>query len=147
MNGRSGATEAKKKSCRNRGSDNSNWRAMNLFESQKFVMHSGEVSDWKIECDALTPMDLHTLAVLTAKAIGPFGKVEGVPSGGLKFAFYLSRFRDINSDVLVIVDDVLTTGHSMETHRAGRDAVGVVIFNRGKVDLPWVHSIFRLDIG
>jgi len=68
-----------------------------------------------------------------------FGAVEGVPSGGLRFAEALRQYQ--SAGPLLIADDVLTTGASMELHRAGRDALGVVIFARGPCP-AWVAPKF-----
>jgi len=45
---------------------------------------------------------------------------------------------------LLIVDDVCTTGASMEAHRRGRDALGAVLFARGPVP-SWVYSLFSMN--
>ena len=47
---------------------------------------------------------------------------------------------------MLIVDDVLTTGASMEHERArcsGR-TIGVVLFARGPCP-EWIHPVFRMD--
>lgn len=123
---------------------------MNLFQMGNFTLHSGEESWFKINCDALTDDDLETLALLVAEdyRIGPFHVVEGVPSGGLRFAealqrFALSKYKDVQNPRLLIVDDVLTTGSSMEKQRNGRKAEGVVIFARGLCP-GWVVPLFSM---
>lgn len=115
---------------------------MNLFRSGEFVLNSGQVASWKIDCDALSDADLDTLAAVAAQILPPFGSVEGVPTGGLRFAKAMRRY-ECHAGPLLIVDDVLTTGGSMERHRAGRDAIGVTIFARG-VCPAWVRPLFRL---
>src|SRR5688572_33099410 len=98
---------------------------MSLFQSGKFHLHSGAVAHWKIDCDALTDDDLATLAEMAAPfVLNGFGSVEGVPKGGLRFARHFSHLRG-HTDRVLIVDDVLTTGKSMEEQRSGRDAIGV----------------------
>lgn len=115
-----------------------------MFNLKKFVMHSGEHSFWKIECDSLTFYDWRTLASITASLVGPFGKVEGVPRGGLKLAEFLKPYA-VESGITLIVDDVLTTGRSMEEQRAGRkDCVGVVVFARGPVP-EWIKPLFVVN--
>ena len=48
---------------------------------------------------------------------------------------------------LLIVDDVMTTGNSMEEQRVGRESVGLVIFDRSKyIAHPWIKYIFKLNI-
>jgi adenine/guanine phosphoribosyltransferase-like PRPP-binding protein len=56
----------------------------------------------------------------------------------------MRRYFDVESDRLLIVDDVWTTGGSMEEHRAGRDAIGAVLFARGPV-ADWVTPLFTLN--
>lgn len=114
---------------------------MNLFQRSDIVLHSGEPSTWKIECDALEDDDIKTVAMLIAEWMHPFGNVEGVPQGGLRLASALKPYR--SEGLPLIVDDVLTTGASMEEHRAGRLAKGAVIFARGPVPF-WVLPLFRL---
>lgn len=114
---------------------------MSLFQTVDVVLHSGEESDWKIECDTLTDEDMRTLAKRIAELVHPFGEVEGVPRGGLRLASALKPYRSAGG--LLIVDDVLTTGGSMEAHRAGRDAKGAVIFARGESP-AWVTPLFAM---
>ena len=117
---------------------------MNLFQLGKFMLHSGDQSAFKIECDALTDTDLEALAFLIAERVGAFGAVEGVPEGGLRLAAALRLF--VTEGPLLIVDDVYFSGASMEEHRAGRKADGYVIFARKKLDARgWVRALFTLD--
>lgn len=44
---------------------------------------------------------------------------------------------------LLIVDDVLTTGRSMEKQRSKREAKGIVLFARGPCPL-WVEAVWML---
>lgn len=127
---------------------------MTLFRTGNFRLHGGEESFFKIDCDALTNDDLDTLALLVAEdpRIGKFFQVEGVPTGGLRFAqalapYALSKYTDVRNPRVLIVDDVLTTGGSMERQRAGRDHVrGVVIFARGECP-DWVTPLFSMSVG
>ena len=114
---------------------------MSLFKLGDFKSHSGNILSWKIECDALTEDDWQCLAVIIAKVVGPFGSVEGVPQGGLPLATALQRH--VTHGELLIVDDVLTTGISMEDQRYGRTAKGAVIFARGPCPV-WVKPIFKM---
>lgn len=113
---------------------------MSLFQRGDFVAASGATLPWKVECDALTPEDWRTLAGAVAGAVR-FGTVEGVPRGGLAFAEALAPYA--STGPLLIVDDVLTTGGSMERHRAGRDAIGVVAFARVGELPPWITAVWR----
>lgn len=114
---------------------------MSLFWTGEFRLHSGAESNFKIECDALTDEDWATLALLTTTRIPPFGQVEGVPSGGLRFATELEPHA--TEGPLLIVDDVLTTGQSMEKQRGRRDALGVVVFARNECP-EWITPLFTL---
>lgn len=118
---------------------------MNLFERGNFVLASGAQSSYKIECDALTDDDIETLAWMIAINLRlNFGSVEGVPTGGLRLAGAMQQYiSDPESERILIVDDVWTSGGSMRNHRAGRyNTIGAVIFARGPVD-PWVFSLFK----
>lgn len=117
-----------------------------LFLGGEFVFHSGERSSWKIECDALSDVEIELLAGMISIRVGSFGLVEGVPRGGLRIAAALQRYADpMNPRApLLIVDDVCTTGASLEQQRAGREAVGYVVFARGPVP-SWCAALFTLD--
>lgn len=111
---------------------------VNLFRTGIFVLHAGEVSSWKVDCDALTDADWHTLAEIAAEMLPPFDTVVGIPRGGIKFAAALERFVTPNAGRRLIADDVLTTGSSMidamteglPTSRKTPD-IGIVVFARG----------------
>lgn len=119
---------------------------MTLFERKSFVMHSGEKSDYKIECDALTEEDIETLALLISKKY-KFCDVYGVPSGGIRIEQALEKYMTNDSEhPLLIVDDVLTTGASMEEVRESvlnRNVIGVVIFARGKCP-DWITPVLQM---
>lgn len=117
---------------------------MNLFQRGSFVLHAGSRSDWKFECDALTAEDVDTIAYLFAGLLPPFGEVEGVPRGGLRLA---DAVRPYSTDgPLLVVDDVLTTGASMEEHRAGREALGAVVLLRGLWCPRWVTPLLTATL-
>lgn len=113
-----------------------------LFRTGDFSLSGGARTTWKIDCDALTPADLSTIAALIAERLPAFGSVEGVPRGGLRLAKALEGFA--TSGPPLIVDDVLTTGGSMERQRGGREALGAVIFSRGACP-DWIMPLFTLD--
>lgn len=113
---------------------------MTVFRSGEFRLHSGGLSDWKVDLDALGPADWETLARLIARRVGPFERVEGIARGGLPLAAALARYVS-SSGGLLIVDDVCTTGSSLEEARRGREARGFVVFARGKLP-PWVEALF-----
>lgn len=112
-----------------------------LFQTGAFILHSGEDSAFKIECDALTDHDWATLARLIVTRVPPFGEVEGVASGGLQLAAELEVYA--TEGPLLIVDDVLTVGTSMERQRAGREAIGAVVFARQECP-DWITPLFTM---
>lgn len=106
-----------------------------LLLTGEFELASGLLSDFKINCDALSDTEIATCARLLSKRLPNFGRVIGVPSGGNRLAAAMMPYA--TSGPLLIVDNVWTTGGSMERFRAGREAIGAVIFFRpeiGKAD-------------
>lgn len=116
---------------------------MNLFRTGDFALSSGRRSNWKIDCEALTAWDWKTLALMLAERLPAFGKVEGVPRGGLLLAAAMEAYATSGESRLLVVDDVLTSGASMEKVRAGRHAVGAVVFARGSCPW-WVMPLFQM---
>jgi orotate phosphoribosyltransferase len=115
-----------------------------LFVRKDFVMHSGGSAFYKIECDALTDDDIETLAWIVAQK-GKFSKVVGVPNGGIRFALALQKYVSQEGPTL-IVDDVLTTGFSMEEAKnkiGDPRAIGIVIFAR-KQPADWIRALFTM---
>lgn len=128
---------------------------MNLFQLGSFTLRSGQKSNWKIECDALTTDDWMALARMAAEILPPFRKVYGVPRGGIPFATCLEAYaKGGMSDPILIAEDVVTTGNSMVDFRQkislelGRKeyvlhCIGVCVFARSKC-LPWVTPLFQM---
>lgn len=117
---------------------------MNLFLNSTFTSHAGVRLPFKIECDALTDDDIAVLAEIIARHT-VFSSVVSIPRGGDRLANALQEFVQDSGPVL-IVDDVFTTGKSMEDMRRaiGGEPIGVVIFARG--ELPsWVKAVFTLS--
>ena len=143
---------------------------MNLFKSGTFKLHSGEQSNYIIDCKVFSDQDWYTLAQISVDKLPPFGIVEGVPTGGLKFAEKLRNhatcetcghsyyphsghtitqascydcklFKPINK--LLIADDVFTTGQSMVEQLGNRDGIGIVVFARRKPP-SWITPIFQM---
>jgi orotate phosphoribosyltransferase len=111
----------------------------------EFNLHSGRKSIFKIDCDALDDASIEAIAALATDRLPPFRAVEGVPMGGLRLAAAMERWvRPYAGNPLLIVDDVLTSGASMEEARAGRWAIGFVIVARGLMP-GWVRSLFEID--
>jgi hypothetical protein len=115
-----------------------------------FRSHNGLQLPWKLDADALSDDTISELAKIIAGKFS-FGHVEGVPRGGLRLAAALLPNASTGYPLL-IVDDVLTTGASMElalerareqTQGVGR-AIGVVIFARGPCP-SWVWPIFQVS--
>ena len=122
----------------------------NLFVETPFIGHSGGYLPWKIECEALTEEDWACLAKLISKKHA-FKEVVGIPEGGLPLARALEQYRRSDSHIVLIVDDVLTTGQSMDTEKRRIDYLpqnifGIVVFAR-TTPPPWVRSIFQLGEG
>jgi len=120
-----------------------------LFEKKNFIMHSGEKSTFKIECDVLTDKDIETLAYLISKRF-EFNGVYGIPSGGVRLAKALKKYVTKRAMDYLIVDDVMTTGNSMEKavdkfkHR--EPIVGVVLFARNKYPTSrWIYPMFSMS--
>lgn len=122
---------------------------MNLFRTGLFELSSGRTSSYKIDCDVLGQGDLLALAELIRSLLTqPFGRVLGIPRGGLRLAEALTPLCAPGSDTLLLVDDVLTTGASMEKARAGLDdgrtqIQGAVLFARGPCPY-WVKAVFQM---
>lgn len=130
-----------------------------LFRQGDYTLRSGEMSHWKIECDALSADDWAGLAAMAVALLPPFGVVEGVPRGGVPFANALRAYSKACSVSyqhpphdwclgtplpLLIAEDVCTTGGSMERFRAGREAIGVCAFARGTPP-AWVTPVLILN--
>ena len=136
---------------------------IDLFQMGEFTLHSGKKSKWKIDCDALTIMEYKTLAWIVGKEWGlKFVFVECI-GGAVKkdrvtntynFATELRNYGTGDfKDPILIVDDVLTTGASMERRKeecedmyGDYEVIGVVIFARGMCP-DWIHPIFKMDGG
>lgn len=115
---------------------------MNLFQFSKTTLHSGKVSNFKIECDTLTDGDWDTLAYLGKSIVGDFSMVYGIPTGGKRFAEAMEKYSTGKGPCL-IVDDVLTTGGNM-LEVLEEECVGLVAFARGPCP-PGVKAIFYMN--
>ena len=117
---------------------------MTLFQTGTSKLHSGGISNFKIDCDALSGEDWRTLARIIADSFR-FGKVVGIPTGGLKLAEALKPYISEGSRLTLVVDDILTTGHSMEEMRLDipGSVWGIVVFARGRCP-DWITPIFPM---
>ena len=118
-------------------------RSMNLFQQGSFILHSGSTSGWKIDCDALTNDDWETLALMISEKCR-FGNVIGIPRGGIKLAKALEQY--VTEGETLIVDDVLTTGGSMEKERqqCSGTPIGFVVFARNECP-DWISTLFQME--
>lgn len=120
---------------------------MGLFEQGNFRLHSGSRSWFKIECSYLSDSDWRTIAQLVAEQLD-FKDAVGIPSGGLRLAEALKFYRkDSERLPTLIVDDVLTTGASLERERQkiGGYCIGIVLFARGECP-NWVWPVFQMQM-
>ena len=123
---------------------------MNLFQSANFKSHSGLDLTWKIETDALTALEWYTLSQMILELSVPFRNVIGIPRGGVKLGQHLNRYSTgIPTDPILIVDDVLTTGGSMEEFKqkeqnvVNSDYIGWVVFARNTPP-KWCNALFQM---
>ena len=120
-----------------------------LFIEEEFVGHSGDTLQWKIEMDALSDSDWKCIArMILENQRGFFQAAIGIPRGGLKLSGYLNECATKNiNDPYLLVDDVLTTGGSMEEykkeHFKGKDVIGWVVFARTKPP-KWITPLFQM---
>ncbi len=118
---------------------------MPLFVRGLFRSHAERELSWKINCDALSDEDLETIAEVIAKKFN-FSRVVGIPTGGERLAAALQKYcLEQKSYPILLVDDVLTTGGSMETERKkySQEVIGFVIFARGPCP-NWIHVLCQL---
>ena len=142
--------QLKERERKSRGITKSN----DLFSLTNFKSHSGLNLNWRIECDALSDDEWFTISKMIMEITPPFREVFGIPEGGIKLAKLLKEHATGNEkDPVCIVDDVLTTGKSMEDflrqYSRNRDmpfmAIGWVVFAR--VHTPeWVQALFQMPV-
>ena len=126
---------------------------MDLFQSVNFKSHSGLNLTWKIEMDALSEQDWFTIKKMIMEITPPFREAVGIPSGGVKLGDLLNEHATgKEGDPICIVDDVLTTGGSMEyflsqyqRNRRPFTAIGWVVFARTQCP-PWVTALFQMPV-
>ena len=124
---------------------------MDLFQSVNFKSHSGLNLTWKIEMDALSEQDWFTIKKMIMEITPPFREAVGIPRGGVKLGDLLNEHATgKEGDPICIVDDVLTTGGSMEyfltqyqRNRRPFTAIGWVVFARTQCP-PWGKAHFQM---
>ena len=124
---------------------------MDLFQSVNFKSHSGLNLTWKIEMDALSEQDWFTIKKMIMEITPPFREAVGIPRGGVKLGDLLNEHATGKEGYpICIVDDVLTTGGSMEyfltqyqRNRRPFTAIGWVVFARTQCP-PWVKALFQM---
>ena len=124
-----------------------------LFQAVDFKSHSGLDLNWKIECEALSDDEWFTISKMIMELTPPFQLAVGIPEGGIQLGELLNEHATGNEkDPICIVDDVLTTGESMEhflsqywRNRRPFTAIGWVVFAR--VQTPdWVQALFQMPV-
>lgn len=121
-----------------------------LFVPGQFRSHSGLLLPGKIECDALSDAEIGWFADAILRIHpGSFRTIIGIPRGGLRLASAIRdrswKHRDFPSDCgVLIVDDVLTTGASMEAARESSGDLGAVMFAWGSCP-DWITPVFAMN--
>jgi len=88
-----------------------------LFRNMDFLSSAGLELQWKVVCDDFDDKDWQWCASRVAETFY-FKEVHGVPTGGNKFAEALLPYCNYEARFTLVVDDVLTTGKSMENTMA-----------------------------
>ena len=128
-------------------------RHTHLFKSGDFKSHSGLDLSWKIEMDVLSDPEWFTIKKMIMEHTPPFREAVGIPEGGVKLGSLLNEHATGDEkDPVCIVDDVLTTGESMEyflsqyqRNRRPFMAIGWVVFARGPCP-HWVSALFQMPV-
>lgn len=124
-----------------------------LFNIGHTVLASGLSSDFKIDCDGLNYKERKALVYLARQILPDFGIVFGVPTGGVWLADELGFYAKPECPTVLVVDDVWTTGGSMQRFAEHLHATreydidnmeGLVLFARGSVP-PELHVLFTLN--
>ena len=125
---------------------------IDLFQRIDFTSHSGLDLTWKIEMDALTRDEWECIAHMIIELSPPFKEAIGIPRGGVKLGKLLNLHgTGKREDPICIVDDVLTTGGSMNEFKQKRHwrnpskYIGWVVFARNKPP-SWVKALFQMPI-
>lgn len=117
------------------------WDGSPLFQFAEFMLASGKKSKFKLECDAISPEEWHSLARIVRPILPAYGHIVPVPRGGVAWANIFEHYKVPGTPMVLFVDDVWTTGTSMwQTVQKfslnspiGLQWHGVVLFARGPV--------------
>lgn len=130
-----------------------------FLQRGEFVLNSGHDSGFKIEVDEISDETIDTAMWLAYKSLPYINEVVSVPRGGDRmarsFRKYLTTESPKKSYNVLIVDDVLTTGYSMEKVK-GRElnssspfiqVYGIVLFSRLKREYvpSWIVPVFQMN--
>ena len=123
---------------------------IDLFQSVDFKSHSGLDLTWKIEMDALSHKEWECIAKMIMELSPPFKEAVGIPRGGNILGKLLNQHgTGKREDPICIVDDVLTTGGSMNEFKRKRawrnptEYIGWVVFARTEPP-DWVSALFQM---
>jgi hypothetical protein len=127
---------------------------IDLFQKIDFTSHAGLDLTWKIEMDALSHREWECISHMIRELSPPFREAIGIPRGGNVLGKLLNRHgTGKEEDPICIVDDVLTTGTSMDTYREEMDierwqkscALGWVVFARVRPP-KWIKALFQMPV-
>ena len=123
---------------------------IDLFQKIDFTSHSGLDLSWKIEMDALSRDEWECIAHMISEQSVPFREAVGIPRGGTILGTLMNQHgTGKREDPICIVDDVLTTGGSMNEFKRKRqwrnptNYIGWVVFARAKCP-DWVTALFQM---
>ena len=123
---------------------------IDLFQKVDFKSHAGLDLKWKIEMDALSHGEWECIAQMIMELSLPFKEAIGIPRGGNILGKLLNQHGTGKREhPICIVDDVLTTGLSMNEFRRKRQwrnpskYIGWVVFARSKPP-DWVTALFQM---
>ena len=125
---------------------------IDLFQKIDFTSHAGLDLTWKIEMDALSHREWECISHMIRELSPPFREAIGIPRGGNVLGKLLNRHgTGKRTDPICIVDDVLTTGGSMNEFLQKRQwryptkYIGWVVFARNKPP-HWCKALFQMPI-
>ncbi len=116
-----------------------------LFQKIDFISHAGIPMHYKIECDAINGREWDALAVMIMEyQKEPFGKVLGIPRGGIPLQKALEPYATgKDTDPLLVVDDVYSTGTSFVEFCGDDECLKWVVFARQPTE-NGVRALFTM---